>query len=108
MNAFTGKRPLDRTILRIIREFRVEKTATGGAYECFPGEKTRADVVAMLDVAAPVIYGDTVTYGVEYRLEFAGLGAKPEIGGFQFTDLLFDFGVKTDFGAFHAQEPVKT
>jgi len=107
MNAFTGKRPLNRTILRIFREFRVEKAATGGAYECFPGEKTRTDMVAMLDVAAPVIYSDTVTYRVENRLKLAGLGAKPEVGGFQFTDLLLDFGVKTDFGAFHSQEPVE-
>jgi hypothetical protein len=91
MNAFTGKRPLNRTILRIFREFRVEKTATGGAYECFPGEKPGTDVVAVLDVAAPVIYGDTVAYGIEYRLQLAGFGAKPEIGGFQFTDLLLDF-----------------
>jgi len=92
----------------MIREFRMEKTATGGSYECFPGEKTRTDMVAMLDVAAPVIYSDTVTYRVENRLKLAGLGAKPEVGGFQFTNLLLDFGVKTDFRAFHPQEPVET
>jgi len=92
----------------MIREFRMEKTPAGSPYECFPGEKTRADVVAVLDVAAPVIYSDTVTYRVENRLKLAGLGAKPEVGGFQFTDLLLDFGVKTDFRAFHPQEPVET
>jgi hypothetical protein len=92
----------------MVREFRMEKTAAGCPYECFPGEKTGTYVVTVLDVAVAVVYGDPVAYGVENRLKLAGLGAKPEVGGFQFTDLLLDFGVKTDFRAFHSQEPVET
>ena len=86
----------------------MEKPAAGRADEGFPGEKARADVVAVLDVAGAVVDGHAVADGIEYRLEFARLGAQPQVGGFQFLDLLLDLGVKTDLGAFQPEEPVET
>jgi len=100
MYAFSGKRPLHRAILGIIGEFGMEKTAAGCPYKGFPGKEAGANVISVLDVAAAVIDGNSIPDGVEYRLKFAGLGAQPQVGGFQLPDLLLDFGVKTDFGAF--------
>jgi hypothetical protein len=86
----------------------MKKSAAGSPDNGFPGKEAWADVIAVLDMATAVINRNAVADGVENRLELSGLGAQPQIGRFQFLDLLFNIGIKTDLGAVEPQEALKT
>jgi len=86
----------------------MKKSAAGSPDDGFPGEETWADVIAVLDMATTVINRNAVADGVENRLELSGLGAQPQIGRFQFLDLLFDIGIKTNLGTAKPKDALKT